>query len=153
MIWNPPHEAGPCRASSWLESAAMLKVFVIEDSAVIRENLIAALEELAPVRVVGTAENEHAAIAWLAANPQGCDLVLVDIFLSGGSGLGVLRSVAGFHKTPSFVVLTNFATPDMCRKCLELGAARVFDKSNEVDALMHYCARLARGETGLGELR
>ena len=131
----------------------MLKVFVIEDSAVIRENLIAALEELAPVTVVGTAENEHAAVTWLEANPLACDLVLVDIFLSGGSGLGVLRAAAGLNKSPSFVVLTNFATPDMCLTCLELGAARVFDKSNEVDALMRYCVRLACGETGLGELQ
>ena len=130
----------------------MLKVFVVEDSAVIQENLIAALEELAPVVVVGTAENERSAVDWLQANPQACDLVLVDIFLKGGSGLGVLRNVAGLHKSPSFVVLTNFATPDMCRKCLELGADRVFDKSNEVDALMRYCARLAGNETGAAEL-
>ncbi len=130
----------------------MLKVFVIEDSLVIQENLIAALQELAPVVVVGTAENERCAIDWLQANPQGCDLVLVDIFLKGGSGLGVLRTVAGLDKSTSFVVLTNFATPDMCRKCLELGADRVFDKSNEVDALMRYCKRLARRETGPGLL-
>lgn len=135
-----------------VDGLGMLKVFVVEDSAVIRENLIAALEELAPVAVVGTAENERCAVDWLQANPQACDLVLVDIFLKAGSGLGVLRTVAGLHKSPSFVVLTNFATPDMCRKCLELGAARVFDKSNEVDALMRYCARLAREGTGAAEL-
>ena len=130
----------------------MLKIFVIEDSAVIQENLIAALEELAPVVVVGTAENERFAVDWLKANPQACDLVLVDIFLKGGSGLGVLRAVAGLHKSTSFVVLTNFATPDMCQKCLELGADRVFDKSNEVDELMRYCVRLARDETGAAEI-
>ena len=133
-----------------VETPGRLKVFVVEDSVVIRENLIAALEELAPVVVVGTAENERCAVDWLQANPQACDLVLVDIFLKAGSGLGVLRTVAGIHTSASFVVLTNFATPDMCRKCLELGADRVFDKSNEVDALMLYCSRLARRETGPG---
>ena len=30
------------------------------------------------------------------------------------------------------------------RKCLELGADRVFDKSNEIDALILYCCRLGR---------
>jgi hypothetical protein len=40
----------------------------------------------------------------------------------------------------------------MRRKCLELGASRVFDKSNEIDSLILYCARLAEGETGHGEL-
>jgi hypothetical protein len=36
----------------------------------------------------------------------------------------------------------------MRRKCLELGADRVFDKSNEIDALILYCCRLADGSTG-----
>ena len=34
----------------------------------------------------------------------------------------------------------------MRRKCLELGADKVFDKSNEIDALIQYCGRLAAGE-------
>jgi hypothetical protein len=40
----------------------------------------------------------------------------------------------------------------MRRKCLELGADRVFDKSNEIDALILYCCRLADGGTSTGEL-
>jgi len=39
----------------------------------------------------------------------------------------------------------------MRRKCLELGADRVFDKSNEIDALILYCCRLADGSTGTTE--
>ena len=35
-----------------------LKAFIVEDSPVIRENLVAALEEMAPIDVVGTAEDE-----------------------------------------------------------------------------------------------
>ena len=33
----------------------------------------------------------------------------------------------------------------MRRKCAELGADKVFDKSNEIDALISYCIRLANG--------
>jgi DNA-binding NarL/FixJ family response regulator len=129
-----------------------LKAFIVEDSPVIRENLIAALEELAPVQVVGTAEDEPTAVAWLDAQKHECDLVIIDIFLKRGSGLGVLRSVTDLRKPISLVVLSNYATPDMRQKCLELGASRVFDKSNEIDALILYCARLAAGDTGAGEL-
>ena len=46
------------------------------------------------------------------------------------------------------VVLSNYATPDMRRKCMDLGASRVFDKSNEIDALILYCSRLAGGDNG-----
>ena len=130
----------------------VLKAFIVEDSPVIRENLIAALEELAPVQVVGTAEDEPGAVGWLAAATHYCDLVIIDIFLKRGSGMGVLRAATDLRRPMSLVVLSNYATPDMRRKCLELGASRVFDKSNEIDALIMYCARLADGETGPGAL-
>jgi DNA-binding NarL/FixJ family response regulator len=130
-----------------------IKAFIVEDSPVIRENLIAALEELAPVEVVGTAEDESTAVTWLGGNEQSCDLVIIDIFLKRGSGLGVLRAATDLRKPMSLVVLSNYATPDMRRKCLELGASRVFDKSNEIDALILYCARLAEGETGHGDFK
>ena len=129
-----------------------LKAFIVEDSPVIRENLIAALEELAPVHVVGTAEDEPGAVTWLVNADHACDLVIIDIFLKRGSGLGVLRAVSHLGKPMSLVVLSNYATPDMRRKCMELGASRVFDKSNEIDALIQYCARLADGETSPGVL-
>ena len=129
-----------------------LNAFIVEDSPVIRENLIAALEELAPVKVVGTAEDESTAVSWLSAEKPGCDLVIIDIFLKRGSGLGVLRAATEMHKPMSLVVLSNYATADMRRKCLELGASRVFDKSNEIDALIAYCMRLADGETVPGSL-
>ncbi len=127
---------------------SQLKAFIVEDSPVIRENLVAALEEMAPIDVVGTAEDESTALSWLTDAQNRCDLVVVDIFLKSGSGLGVLKGAAAVRMPAKFVVLSNYATPDMRRKCLELGADRVFDKSNEIDALILYCCRLADGGTG-----
>ncbi len=129
-----------------------LKAFIVEDSPVIRENLVAALEELAPVTVVGTAEDEPTAVDWLGSRAHECDLVIIDIFLKRGSGLGVLRAASDLRKPMSLVVLSNYATADMRRKCLDLGASRVFDKSNEIDALIIYCGRLADGDTAAGDL-
>lgn len=129
-----------------MHSMTSLKAFIVEDSPVIRENLVAALEEMAPIEVIGTAEDEVNAVRWLGENE--CDLAVVDIFLKSGSGLGVLKAASASAKPTKLVVLSNYATPDMRRKCLELGADRVFDKSNEIDALILYCCRLADGGTG-----
>ena len=122
-----------------------LKTFLVEDSPMIRDNLIAALEELAPVEVVGTADDERSAVDWLAGVSSACDLVIIDIFLKGGSGLGVLRAASALHKPMKLIVLSNYATADMRRKCEALGAARVFDKSGDIDALIEYCEELAAG--------
>jgi DNA-binding NarL/FixJ family response regulator len=124
----------------------LLRAYVVEDSPVIRENLIATLEEMAPVVVVGAADNEGAAIAWLQSGDNRCQLVIVDIFLKGGSGLGVLRSLTDRDDGRKVVVLSNYATPDMRRRCLELGADRVFDKSGDIDALLAYCGEIAPGQ-------
>ena len=130
---------------------AHLRTYIVEDSPVIRENLIATLEEMVPVEVVGTAEDETSAAQWLGRPDNACDLVIIDIFLKSGSGLGVLQAARSTGQPCKLVVLSNYATPDMRRKCLQLGADKVFDKSNEIDGLISYCARLASGEeTGSG---
>jgi DNA-binding NarL/FixJ family response regulator len=122
-----------------------LKTYIVEDSPVIRESLIATLEELAPVKVVGTAEDEASATLWLSQQANHFDLVIIDIFLKSGSGLGVLRAASVLAQHHHLVVLSNYATSDMRRKCMELGADRVFDKSTEIDALILYCGQLSEG--------
>lgn len=123
-----------------------LKTYIVEDSQVIRERLIATLEELAPVKVVATCESEASANQWLSNAEHLVDLIIVDIFLKSGSGLGVLRTMQSLPGHRSVVVLSNYATADIRRKCLELGANRVFDKSKEIDDLIDYCHVLRSGQ-------
>lgn len=130
-----------------------LRTYIVEDSPVIRENLIATLEELVPIELLGCADDEAGALHWLARPSRPPELVIIDIFLKGGSGLGVLRAAAKGLPKRTLIVLSNYATPDMRRKCLELGAGRVFDKSNEIDALILYCRALAAGEADATEPR
>lgn len=127
-----------------------LKAFIVEDSPVILENLIATLEELAEVEVVGTVGDEAGAVRWLKQSPAGADLLIVDVFLRSGSGLGVLAAARELGTAGELVVLTNYATDEMRRRCLSLGAARVFDKSHELDDLITHCAQLAQGRPAGG---
>ena len=124
----------------------MLNIYLVEDSPVIRENLIATLEELLPVQVVGAADDEATAVRWLNDPVHHVDLVIVDIFLKNGTGLGVLRAAPALPRRNRLVVLSNYATPVMRRQCLALGADRVFDKSTEIDALIEYCGLLVAGD-------
>ena len=137
-------------------SMQRLKTYIVEDSPVIRDSLIAALEEMTPIEVVGVADDEASAVHWLTESNNAADLVIVDIFLKRGSGLGVLRAADRAQTPRTMVVLSNHATPEIRRKCTELGARKVFDKSNELEALMLYCERLASGDAGnsvRGELK
>jgi DNA-binding NarL/FixJ family response regulator len=119
--------------------AVELRTYIVEDNATIRENLIGALEELASVKALGWAETENQARNWLVQHDRAWDLAIVDLFLKQGSGLGVLEACRDRSSTQRVVVLSNYTTPDMRKRCTQLGADAVFDKSNEIDALVEYC--------------
>ncbi len=116
-----------------------LRTYIVEDNATIRENLIGTLEELAQVEAVGIAETEDDGKDWLTSHPAQWDLAIVDLFLRQGSGLGVLAACRNRTAGQKMVVLSNYATPDVRMRCAQLGVDAVFDKSNEIDALVDYC--------------
>ena len=116
-----------------------LKTYIVEDNPTIRENLIGTLEELACIEAVGTAETENDGKAWLAKQGTQWDLAIVDLFLKQGSGLGVLAACRDRKPWQKVVVLSNYATADIRQRCSHLGVDAVFDKSNEIEALVDYC--------------
>ena len=118
-----------------------LRTYIVEDNATIRENLIGTLEELAEVQAIGCAETEDEGKAWLTAHAAQWDLAIVDLFLRQGSGLGVLAACRDRASEQKMVVLSNYATPDVRMRCAQLGVDAVFDKSNEIDALVDYCVQ------------
>mgnify|MGYP001600341775 CR=1 FL=1 len=131
------------RASDGDAPARSLDVYVVEDNVIGLESLIAALEELAPVHVVGTAADEQVAVDWLRADGEHCDVVIIDIFLRSGSGLGVIEAARRRRPGAALVVLSNYATDEMHARCLASGADRVFDKSRDIDQLVAYCIALS----------
>lgn len=122
-----------------------LSAFIVEDNPTILSNLVTTLEELTGTRVVGSANNEADAVQALRQHGGALDLIIVDIFLAAGNGLGVLEAAQSMALSAQRVVLSNFASPEICRRSLALGAARVFDKSRDLDALIDYCDELSRG--------
>jgi DNA-binding NarL/FixJ family response regulator len=116
-----------------------LITFLVEDNKTIRDNLVPALEDLVNGRVVGFAETESDALAWLAAHPDGWQLLIVDLFLKEGSGLGVLGGCKERKPSQRVVVLSNYVTADIRARCTALGADAVFDKSRDLDAFIEYC--------------
>ena len=60
-------------------------------------------------------------------------MVLLDLNLADGSGLGVLRALHAKAPGIDVFVLTNFATPQYRRLCTSLGACGFFDKSTEFE--------------------
>jgi DNA-binding NarL/FixJ family response regulator len=133
--WQPAQVA--------LENIMTFRAYFVEDSPTIRENLIETLQELALVDPVGTAETENEGKRWLAQNDAYWDLAIIDLFLREGSGMNVLDACRQRRAGQKVVVLSNHSSRDVRWRCMQLGADAVFDKSNEIDALVDYCLAIA----------
>ncbi|MDM0108515.1 response regulator [Variovorax sp. J22R24] len=116
-----------------------LTTILVEDSETIRDNLIPAMGELADIVVIAVAETAAEALAAMEEYSSYWDLAVVDLFLREGSGLTVLRACQSRSPHQRAVVLTNYPTSQMRRRCLDLGADAVFDKSGELEAFFDYC--------------
>ncbi len=106
----------------------MGKLLVVEDHALVREGLVAALRRFRRGAEVFEAKDAELAVLWLDDNPD-VDLVLLDLMLPGMDGfsfLGVLRK--RFAQVPVLVVsgLDDQAT---IRRVARLGAAGFVPKS------------------------
>jgi len=117
-----------------------LSVFIVEDNAEIQENLVGTLEELAAVKVVGVAATEEQAHAWIAAH-DAWDMLIVDLFLRGGSGMRLLQRLQRARPGQKIVVFSNYVNAGVRKRCAQMGVDAVFDKSTEIDALVDYCSR------------
>jgi two-component system, NarL family, response regulator DevR len=108
-------------------------VFLVEDSAVIRDRLIGLLNGIPGVAVMGYAEDADSAVAAiLSTQPHA---VVLDLQLKGSSGIDVLRSLRNANSGATVIVLTNYATAAYRKRCLESGAQFFLDKTNEFESL------------------
>jgi two-component system OmpR family response regulator len=121
-----------------------LRIFVVEDSAILRERLMESLAASADIEIVGHAETEAAAAA--ALRDREWDVLVLDLQLLQGSGLGVLEALKKFRRGNTMViVLTNYAIPIYRERAMQLGANYFFDKACEFarikDALQEFNQR------------
>ncbi len=116
-----------------------LKAYIVEDNPLIRDNLVDTLGEVLGVKTVGYCATESEACRWLTQHPEDWDMLILDLFLAQGTGLGVLQKCGDHGEKQRIVVLSNYATPEIRKRCIRSGADAVFDKSTEIDLFLQYC--------------
>ena len=119
-----------------------MKIFLVEDSPLLRERLQGIVASVPGTQSVGHAGTAQAAIAGIQNTRP--DIVVLDIQLEEGNGFEVMQVIRKVLPQVKFYVLTNFANEAYQRKAERLGAQGFFDKSREFERLR---------ETLLGILR
>ncbi len=117
-----------------------MKVFIVDDSAVVCERLETMLSEIPEVEIIGQAGKPVEAIKSIQSlNP---DVVILDIRMPGGSGIDVLEYIKKDNLDPTVIILTNYPYPQYRKKCMERGADFFFDKSTEFEKIIEVIKKL-----------
>jgi len=128
-----------------------MKVFIADDSPIVRERLGSLVGEVKGVEVIGQAGDVAEALAGIRRLRP--DVVILDIQMPGGSGIEVLRQVKGEHRNFVAIMLTNYPYPQYRKRCMEAGADFFFDKSSEFEEAVRVLARLVENrQKGKGDV-
>jgi DNA-binding NarL/FixJ family response regulator len=111
----------------------VLKIFLVDDSAPVRERIEAMLASIPCLQVIGQAADADAAVRGILDGQP--DIVVLDLKLGEASGFDVLRALREAGSRAEVYMLSNFATPAYRRRAEQLGARGFFDKSTEFEHL------------------
>ena len=117
-----------------------MKVFIVDDSAIILERLVTLLTTIPDIEIVGQANNtKEAKRAIQKLRP---DVLILDIQMPGGSGIKLLHQLKQETPCPLVLIITGSSFPQYRKKCLAAGADYFFDKSIEFGQLQETLRKL-----------
>ena len=119
-----------------------MKLFVADNSARLRQQIIDLLSELQGIEFVGQAQDAPEALR--AIRELKPDVVTLDIQMSGGSGIDVLKRIKRGDSAPAVIVLTDSVSPPYRKSSREAGADFFLDKSAEFDEVREIVQRLLK---------
>ncbi len=119
-----------------------MKVFIVDDSTLVRERIITMISEHPGIEIIGQAKHAQEGInSIIKLKP---DVVILDIRMPGGNGIEVLKNIKKNNSAPTIIILTNYPYPQYRKKCIEAGADYFFDKSTEFNKIIEVIKKLIK---------
>ena len=129
-----------------------VRVYIVDDHAVVRRGLLSYLELVDDMEVIGEAADGQEAleqIAALVAAGQPPDVVLMDLLMPGMDGVTATAAITQRHPELAVVAMTSFTQADMVHGALQAGAAGYLLKDAEADEVAAAIRAARRGEAHL----
>ena len=121
-----------------------IKVFIVDDHALVRTGLRLTLREAGDIEVIGEAESGEEALPQIRKLKP--DVVLCDLHLPGISGLEVTERIVRGDYGPRVIVVSVMEDGPMPRRLLEAGASGYVGKACDPDELIRAVRDVSRGK-------
>lgn len=123
----------------------MIRVFLVEDQAIVRQGLRSLLDLVDDIEVVGEAADGVEAVAQLPAMAP--DVILLDLRMPKLDGLGVLQQLGAAGQLPPALILTTFDDDVSLFESIRAGAKGFLLKDVSLEQLANAIRTLAEGGT------
>jgi two-component system NarL family response regulator len=125
--------------------AEPIRILVVDDHHVVRQGLVALLNIMPDIAVVGQAADGDEAISlYRTLKP---DITLMDLQLPGVSGVEAIRRIRNEDSAARFIVLTTFDGDEDIFRALEAGARAYLLKGMTVEELTSAIKAVHAGKT------
>jgi len=99
----------------------MMKVFIADDSKLIRERIIHMISGVGGVEIAGQAQNGFEATEQIRKLKP--DAVILNVRMPGKNGIDTLQEIKKHNSVPLIIMFTNYPYPQYRKKCMKAGAA------------------------------
>ncbi len=126
------------------EAKKPIRILVVDDHPIVRQGLRSLLSNYADMLIVGEADQSRQAVE--AAHAQRPDVVLLDIRLSGASGIEVTQILRREVPGARVIILTSYDSDEYLIGALQAGASGYLLKSVSDESLVSAIRAVHRGD-------
>ncbi|OGT31339.1 MAG: DNA-binding response regulator, partial [Gallionellales bacterium RIFOXYD2_FULL_52_7] len=121
----------------------MIRLFIVDDHAIVRHGLKQLLSMVPDIRVVGEAGcGEELLLALASAS---CDVLLLDMNMPGLSGVELILQLRANHPVLPILVLSMHIEGQIASRALNAGASGYLTKDNEPEILIDAIRKVYSG--------
>lgn len=123
---------------------ALVRIVIVDDHPLVREGMTMRISGQRDMEVCGEAASEDEALA--RVNETKPDLVIVDISLKSGHGIGLIKQVKSRHPSVKMLVVSGFQESLYAERALRAGALGYLNKQESNDRLIEAIRTVLRGD-------
>jgi len=122
----------------------MIRVVVVDDHKIVRQGIIAYLQTVESIEVVGEAESGKQAIEIVKENQP--DVVLMDLVMENGSGIEATKEIMIDFPECRIIILTSYYDDEKVFPAIEAGAFSYLLKTSSAHEIADAIKKAAQNE-------